>query len=405
MNSPLAALAPSGHFPRSAMRSDDVPALVLGDGITLLGVLRCLARHGIGAWTRTDAAASLPTRSRWYRAVPTPPDAPDPTVALAEWLERLPLRRAVLLPCSDDWTRRVSALAPSDRFPHVVPSPQTIDTATDKAAFADALRAAEVPHPRTVRVDGQDTLARLGDDAFANAFLKPRDSQAFFRHFGVKAFRVTSRDDAMARLSTIPPDLRLVLQEYVPGPFDTHLFVDGFVDRGGTVRAMLARRRLRIYPPDFGNSTYVVTVDPGPVASALESLRRLFAHMGLTGIFSAEFKQDSRDGAWRLLEVNARPWWYVDFAARCGVDVCHMAWRDAQGMTVPTVERYAVGRRLVYPYYDYYALRATGSGPLPLRLLAAVMRSSQPVWTWSDPAPALRAVSAILAGRLRKVLR
>jgi len=46
-------------------------------------------------------------------------------------------------------------------------------------------------------------------------------------------------------------------------------------------------------------------------------------------VFSAEFKFDERDGLFKILEVNARPWWYVDFAARCGVDVCRMAYRDA----------------------------------------------------------------------------
>ena len=33
----------------------------------------------------------------------------------------------------------------------------------------------------------------------------------------------------------------------------------------------------------------------------------------------------------KILEINARPWWYVELASRCGVDVCTMSYRDAFG--------------------------------------------------------------------------
>ena len=52
------------------------------------------------------------------------------------------------------------------------------------------------------------------------------------------------------------------------------------------------------------------------------------------GIFSAEFKCDDRDGFFKILEVNARPWWYVEAAACAGMDVCSMAYHDALGPTV-----------------------------------------------------------------------
>jgi len=60
-------------------------------------------------------------------------------------------------------------------------------------------------------------------------------------------------------------------------------------------------------------------------------------------VFSAEFKFDERDGLFKLLEVNARPWWYVDFADRCGVDVCGMAFRDALGEEIEPVTGYKLG--------------------------------------------------------------
>ena len=65
--------------------------------------------------------------------------------------------------------------------------------------------------------------------------------------------------------------------------------------------------------------------------------------VGYRGIFSGEFKRDPRDGRFKLLEINTRPWWFIDFAVRCGVDVCRMAYDDAQGLPVTAVSEYKVG--------------------------------------------------------------
>jgi predicted ATP-grasp superfamily ATP-dependent carboligase len=239
----------------------------------------------------------------------------------------------------------------------------------------------------------------------ASSFLKPADSQRFFASFQAKAFRISGREEAGDRLARCAAeDLAMVLQEYVPGPPTNHYFVDGFVDRTGAVRALFARRRLRMFPPDFGNSTLMRSVAITEVDDAPATLRSLFAAIGYRGIFSAEFKRDAQDGRFKLLEVNARPWWYVGFAAGCGVDVCAMAVKDAVGQPVATVEHYAIGRRCVYPYYDYDAARMErAAGRLSaLAWIRSWVGASQPVFQWSDPLPALGEVAAMIG---RRVLR
>ena len=82
---------------------------------------------------------------------------------------------------------------------------------------------------------------------------------------------------------------------------------------------------------------------------------RFLAALEYRGTFSAEFKRDERDGVWKLLEVNCRQWWYVGFAASCGVNVTRMTYRDALGLPVGPVDRYRIGVRCVHPYYDWQA--------------------------------------------------
>ena len=170
--------------------------------------------------------------------------------------------------------------------------------------------------------------------------------------------RVRTIEEARRRLrEIIAAGMSVVLQEYIPGPCTEHYFVDGYVDRAGRIKALFARRRLRIYPPDFGNSTAMVSIPLDDVQQAVDSVCTVLHAVGYHGIFSGEFKRDPRDGRFKLLEINTRPWWFIDFAVRCGVDVCRMAYDDALGLPVAAVGDYKVGATCVFPYYDFFAVQ------------------------------------------------
>lgn len=400
-----------------------IPVIVLGGDITALGVIRSFARRGVSVYGTTDSTDYI-RRSRYYRVLPrlsraccgrgyeTPEGVPNRLDALVALLESSGLDRAVLCPCSDHACMAVATLPEplSKRFPSSLPTADTLALINDKGRFARLLDQLGVDHPWTRLVHGPDDLDDSADMASAGLFLKPRDSQSFFRQYAVKAFRVTSLADARVRLAEIARHgLGVILQEYVPGPPNNHYFVDGFRDASGTLRAVFARRRLRIYPPDFGNSTAMVSIDPVLMSDAIDGLRRIFRATQYRGIFSAEFKRDVRDGRYKILEINTRPWWYVDFAVRSGVDVCAMAYQDALGEPVDTVTDYRVGSRCIYPYGDLLAvrqLREQGARHSWLRWLAELARAKQPVFAWDDAMPAVVAsMRTVSASRLKASAR
>ena len=239
-----------------------MPALVLGGGITGLGVLRILARARIPSLLLASPD-DLAFQSRHARHVPGIGSPEAARADLRAWLSQSPVDRAVLIPCSDHWVSAVARLPAeaATRFPASVSAADALDVAVDKSRFAALLARLRIAHPRTWPVASEADLAVLPGDAFTHAFLKPRDSQAFFARYSVKGFWVKSADDAMRHLTELNrAGLSVQLQEYVPGPPTSHVFIDGFADRTGTVRALLARRRLRMFPTDFGNSTSMVTV-------------------------------------------------------------------------------------------------------------------------------------------------
>lgn len=380
---------PTSHAPTS-----EPPALVFGGDVSGLAVLRSLGRNGVPVFAAGISTKNL-TRSRWYR--PAPGEALEETSdgrRVAAYLGTLPFPQAVLIPASDEWALALATL-PKDvarRYPATVASERVLRTVIDKERFALAAEQLDVPAPRTVRVTGVESLGEIADADLPNFFLKPRNSQSFARRFGVKALRLAERRDAAELLGKVASERHeVVLQEFIPGPPTAHVFLDGYVDRSGVMRACLARRRLRMHPAEFGNSTLSVTIPIAEVSPALESLRRLFEGIGFVGFFDAEFKHDARDGRFKIFEVNARPWWQLELAEASGLDLCPMAYRDALGLPISSVLEYRVGRRWVHPMPDlraWWAGRGGGgaAGGFPLR---SWVGGANALFSLSDPMPGL----------------
>lgn len=381
------------------------PAIVVGSGLGALGAVRLLRRAGIPTYSLTMAPL-LESRSRWFRPLPGAGTQLADGAPLACVLQLCSLERAALIPCSDSLLREMSALPPAlaARFPSSTSPPDVVTQLTSKAKFAALLDSLDVPRPRTLVIEDPSDLERFASTLGEELFLKPVDSANFMRLYGVKGCRVRDLADARAQLAPLhAAGLRLVMQEYIPGPGSSHYLIDGFASAGGEVRALFARRRLRMYPPNFGDSTHMVSVPLAEVEPAVQSLRKILAAIGYRGIFSGEFKVDERDGTFKILEINARVWIYVEFAGRCGVDVCTMAYRDALGLPLAPLPAYRTGVRLVSPYLDLAAARhAWLQGQLSrVAWLRSWWGAQQPHFNWSDPAPAFTAWQEISGKLLR----
>lgn len=375
---------------------EQIPAIILGGYVTALGSLRSLAEGNVPCHCVTPAEEYV-LRSRHYRPPPAGLGRLDDPNDLDRYLESLPFSRAVLMPCQDHWVRAASRLGPGlrDRFLWSGPAAESVEVFLDKERLLEALERFSVPRPLTIRLHSEADLSAMDGADDVTWFLKPTDSQAFRNRFGVKAMHVTSREDAAARMREIQrAELDVVLQEYVPGGADCHYFIDGFIDRGGEVRALFVRRRTRMWPRDFGDSSFMHSVAPDEAASAGESLKRLLAGVGHRGIFSAEFKRDPRDGEFRLIEVNVRAWAYVEFTTLCGVNMPWMAYRDALGQSVQDVTEYTTGRAggvFAKDSRSFLAMRRQGELGL-WEWARSWLPARDLIFRWDDPLPGLAQV-------------
>lgn len=402
-----------------------LPAIVLGRGPTGLGMLRSLVIAGIPTYIACPED-DLATRSRWYRPVPTRLDRAGATRIASssisstwngdigpgslEALRGTPFQQAVVIPGADDaalWLADLPATDLAQRFRVSSSSRQTLQILQDKTRFAAHLAQVGIPHPRTFEVATGDDIAKIPFAELDRVFIKPADSQRFSAATDRKGIWADGRDAFEAAWTRLDAQgFKLIAQEYVPGGSSDHYFIDGFRDRNGNLTGLFARRRLRIHPPDFGNSSYCESIALSDVGSAADDLGRLLAGLDYRGIFSAEFKRDARDGVFRILEVNTRAWWYVEFAAHCGINVCAMAYDDALERPVAmATDSYPVGAGCVNLAGDMKSAlsRANSSRPPLMQVLRQWRRAHFHLFRRDDPRPGLWIASGLLRHQLRKL--
>ena len=384
------------------------PVLIFGAHLAALGVLRVLARHGITAYV-ADETSNVIVRSRWYRpAERTLPETADPAV-LAEYLRSLSLPTAVLIPCSDQWALAVAGLPAElrERFPASIAPHVAIEQFVDKDRFRELVDHLDIPRPRTMAIHEPADLAQATDDELAKGFLKPTESHAHNRRFKTKGFFVESREHAIGLVEQARvAGITFMLQEFIPGGATNTFIIDGFVDRHGEIRAMHARRRVRMEPPRLANTCCDVTIPLDDVAAVMPALRTLLAATRYRGIFMIEFKFDERDGRFKVIELNARPFWLVGHVERAGVDLPWMSYCDAQGLDVPKVTRYQVGRYGMYEILDAAAIgralarRRRPEGPV----LKPWLFGDKALFWWSDPMPALGGLGQAVVRRVGRAI-
>jgi D-aspartate ligase len=381
-----------------------LPVLIFGAHLAALGVLRVLARHGIPAYV-VDDTTNVIVHSRWYRPAQRKlTETADPEV-LAAYLRDLDLPGAVLIACSDTWALAVSGLPEDvrDRFRASIAPRVAIEQFVDKDRFRELTDALHIPRPRSTLIRDAADLADMSDEDLANGFLKPTESQAHNRHFHTKGFFIESRDQAHALVEEASRHgVSFMLQEYIPGGPEKTVIIDGFVDRHGDIRALMARRRVRMDPPRLANTCCDVTIPLSELEACMSPLRTLLEATRYRGIFMVEFKFDERDGLYKIIELNARPFWLIGHVERAGVDLPLRSYLDAQGLEVPTLASYQVGRYGMYEFLDASAIRrALASRRRPRGpVLRPWLLGDKALFWWSDPMPAISGVRQAVGRRL-----
>jgi D-aspartate ligase len=319
------------------MKTTKIGAVVIGGEHPGLGIARSLGRRGIPVYV-IDDQYSVSQFSRYVTRVIRVPDLRDELRTVESVLEvgrQFDLRGWVLFPTRDETVAAFSHYRSrlAEFFRVSTPEWESVRWAWDKKNTYDRAEQLGIPCPKTFNPRSEAELAELYPRL--PLAIKPAVKENFFYATGAKAWRAETPEQLRKCFSKAACQIRpeeILVQEIIPGSGDTQYSYCAFF-RDGKAHSTLVAKRMRQHPREFGRAaTYVETVNLPEIEELSEQFLRAIEFYGLVEI---EFKQDARDGKFKLLDVNARTWGFHSLGQVAGVDFAHILYADQVGMSTP----------------------------------------------------------------------
>jgi predicted ATP-grasp superfamily ATP-dependent carboligase len=288
-----------------------------------------------------------------------------------------------------------AALAP--HFALLLNEPALGSALLDKALFQALAEDRGLPVPRRI---GWEMLEAESGPVLAKPKVRTAWEHSSVRRqlFGGAGKARVFASGREARADALVQQLagQLTFQEYVPGGDDAIWSFHGFAAPGGEVLDWFVGRKIRTFPALTGDSSYLRLAHDEDLAALG---REIAARLPLAGIFKMDFKRSAATGRFYLLEINTRfnLWHYL--GARNGVNLPRVAYEFLSQGKRPAASGARSKARTRYRWlslaYDWRAYRQQrGRGELnAARWLWSLAQAPKiyDLFSWSDPAPFLRA--------------
>jgi D-aspartate ligase len=251
--------------------------------------------------------------------------------------------RGVLFPASDAavmfMSRHRSEL--SSGFDFLLPSEQVEEALVNKRLQYEAALGLGVSMAETYFLRSKEDVPKAVRAVTFPALIKPLYSHLWFNRFGNKGVIVKSPEELRARMAEISgTGLEVLVQSIIPSPGEDLYSVGAYFGRNGYISPPFVWHKLRQDPPNFGVGSLVESAHQPEV---VELAMRFMKGLGYQGIGYVEFKQDRRDGRWKLIEMNARTGATNALQAAAGLPLVLIEYNDLTGGPRPSTEDYRDG--------------------------------------------------------------
>jgi len=273
---------------------------------------------------------------------------PSPKIDLPRYTEKIldivKFNNIETIFCFNDATF-LSVSRARDKFPPSLRLPiackEAVETAYSKEATLKMAQKISVPIPQTYFVQSLREVEKISREVSYPLVLKARESCSW--KDGKIIPRTTTYVNSKEMLK---PECEKefmergefpLIQEYIPG--------DGYgafaLFNRGEIRAFFAHRRIRSFSPAGGASVFRESIEAPPTLRGygVKLLKALNWH----GVAMVEFKRDSRDGEFKLMEINGRFWGSLPLAVASGVDFPYLLYKMTIEGDVEPVFHYKVG--------------------------------------------------------------
>jgi D-aspartate ligase len=254
--------------------------------------------------------------------------------------------KAVLYPLSDRhvllFSQYREALAPY--YLYVMPPHETMVNLTTKDGLDSVSLKFSIPAPQTYFLSADTDIREVAEKVPFPAILKPTESTYWHTREITQLLRkglfqgrakvilCHSPEELVSAFERIAVyDPRMIVQEVIPGEDSCLVYAPFYLDRNSTPLGYFSGRKYRLIPTGFGSASFVETYQDPVLRELVFRILSAVEYQGLGGL---EFKQDPRDGQYKLIEFNTRFGMWDGLGVRCGVDLPFISYRDALGLPV-----------------------------------------------------------------------
>lgn len=313
-------------------RGSKNPAIVLGNSLTGLGIVRALHPMSVPVFVLDSLFQGSSGKTSWANKIDSPCVSSEPIIPFLKDLRPQFDETPVLFPTADATVQLLSRHREElgDYF-FTLPEKQVVDVLLDKQLFAGYAADNNLRVPQTFWAENDDEMHRIIDCITYPCILKPNVRDKIYDEAGLrKGFKATCRNrlwGAYQRVKNYCPSV--IVQQWIEGDDGKIHFCLMYSNSENRVVASVTGRKIRQYPPECG-STSLAECRRNDIVE--EESRRIFDQIKFRGTGSIEYKLDANTEEYYIMEptvgrVNLQSY----LAVANGVNIPFLMYRECCG--------------------------------------------------------------------------
>ncbi len=245
----------------------------------------------------------------------------------------------------------------------ITPALDVIENIYDKSKLLTIAANCHLPIPVTQYYNRTDEVFKNAN--FFPVITKGKNGLSFYKAMKKKVFLANDQEELRIQLDLIDEKYAIqkcFTQELIPFNGENKTISFTAFCETGEIKTCWMGVKLREHPLRFGTATFAKSIYKK--ACYTQSVVLLKA-LNYTGVCEVEYLKDPRDGKYKLIEINARTWLWVELAKACGVDYAGMVYAYVNGIEIAYPKKYETGVCWINPLTDiFYVASAILKGQL-----------------------------------------
>ncbi len=325
------------------LNSQDITCIVLGGSTNALGQIRAIHDAGYNCINIVEKGMhSWSAKSRLCKGLRAPHPYNEREACLTFLKDVISgiQGEPFLFFASDDWMDLVGENEADFLEIAYIPQMKWADMSKlyNKKYLYQIAEQHGIPYPKTIEIESLKDIAQRLESIKEPIIVKPQTttSQNLIAQCGIQTYHRTQKfnkkEDFLKWIDILLKnnvDFPVLVQEFIPGDATTLYTLTSYSNQEGELMAGSVGHKLRQFPPVAGRITSGVLHHDDELFNIG---RKFLKIVGFHGLANTEFKYDSRDGLYKLMEINTRlgAWNYSTLYA--GLNLIKIAVEDTLGV-------------------------------------------------------------------------